>query len=113
MDEANAPRDEHDRITVVPTADVTRVVIAGEVDTSVRDELSDAFEDAARRGLPVEVDCARVRFIDSAGLSCLAWLANLTADPPRLLDVPATMHELLRLTGMDGAFAFGTRETLG
>lgn len=101
------------QVDVVPSPHGTRVVLRGEVDASVRDEVSDAFEDAARRGVPVEVDCADVEFIDSAGLSSLAWLANLTADPPLLLDVPPTMLELLRLTGMDTAFGFGTRETLG
>ena len=120
MDELNGPPDPvvgppgaHGSIDVTPAEAVTRVRIGGEIDATIKDELSDALELAARRGLPVEVDCAQVQFMDSTGLSCLAWLANLTPEPPRLLDVPPTMRELLRLTGMDSAFAFGERETLG
>ncbi|MBC7290269.1 MAG: STAS domain-containing protein [Actinotalea sp.] len=88
--------------------DLVRVVLAGEIDIEMKDELFDALQEAARDGQPVEVDCGAVTFIDSTGISGLAWLANLTSEPPCLVGVPPVMYELLQLTGMDHVFRFAT-----
>lgn len=85
-----------------------RVVLEGEIDVEMKDGLFDGLEEAARHGRPVEVDCAGVSFIDSTGISGLAWLAQLTAEPPCLVAVPPVMYELLQLTGMHTVFRFAT-----
>lgn len=84
-----------------------RLVLAGDIDATVKGQLSDALDAAAHPALPVEVDCSGVTFIDSTGLSALFWLANVTPEPPRLVRVPRTMRDLLTLTGMEDAFTFG------
>lgn len=102
--------EPHGEATVLERPGMTRVRLTGDIDGTIQEELSEALERAARRNLPVEVDCSAVRFMDSTGLSTLAWLANFSAEPPLLLGVPESMGELLRLTGMDGAFAFGVHD---
>ncbi|MCL3860796.1 STAS domain-containing protein [Actinotalea sp. K2] len=94
-------------ITLTPADRSTTVHLTGEIDAAVVADESGALEAAARRGLPVDVDCSGVRFIDSSGLGALLWLANVAPEPPRLLAVPRSMRELLALTGMESAFTFG------
>ena len=103
-----AVHDDAGSVTVEPHDDHVRVVLVGEIDVEVKDHLFDALQEAARHGAPVEVDCSGVTFIDSTGISGLAWLANLASEPPRLVAVPPVMYELLQLTGMDHVFRFAT-----
>lgn len=95
-------------VAVERHGDVVRVVLVGEIDVEMKDALFDGLQEAARHGLPVEVHCADVTFIDSTGISGLAWLAQLAAEPPCLVAVPPVMYELLQLTGMHHVFRFAT-----
>ncbi|WP_225755412.1 STAS domain-containing protein [Actinotalea sp. Marseille-Q4924] len=95
-------------VTVDRLDDHVLVVLVGEIDVEMKDELFDALQEAARHGVPVTVDCSAVLFIDSTGISGLAWLANLAAEPPCLVAVPQVMYELLQLTGMEHVFRFAT-----
>lgn len=95
-------------IAVERRGEVVHVVLEGEIDVEMKDELFDGLQEAARHGVPVEVDCGGVTFIDSTGISGLAWLAQLTSEPPCLVAVPPVMYELLQLTGMHHVFRFAT-----
>lgn len=95
-------------VTVTRQDDHVVVLLVGEIDVEMKDELFDALQEAARHGVAVRVDCGAVTFIDSTGISGLAWLANLAAEVPCLVAVPPVMYELLQLTGMDHVFRFAT-----
>ncbi|MBO1751400.1 STAS domain-containing protein [Actinotalea sp. BY-33] len=101
---APPPSTPHGSVRLEVQDERVHVVLRGEIDTTVKEPLSDALDGAAHLALPVEVDCTGVAFIDSSGLSALLWLANVAAEPPRLLHVPPSMHDLLTLTGTAQAF---------
>ncbi|WP_250445116.1 STAS domain-containing protein [Actinotalea sp. C106] len=94
----------HGTVSLDVQGERVHVVLRGEIDTTVKDALSEALDGAAHLALPVEVDCSAVTFIDSSGLSVLLWLANVAAEPPQLLHVPPSLHDLLTLTGTAPAF---------
>lgn len=95
-------------VTLAQHGDHVCVVLVGEIDVEVKDVLFDVLQEAARDGAPVKVDCSGIVFIDSTGISGLAWLANLASEPPCLVAVPPVMYELLQLTGMEHVFRFAT-----
>jgi anti-anti-sigma factor len=107
-DHAADPGEHAGSVAVDRDGDGVRVDLVGEIDVEMKDELFDALEEAARHGAPVEVHCAGVTFIDSTGISGLAWLAQLASEPPCLVAVPPVMYELLQLTGMYHVFRFAT-----
>ncbi|KGM13418.1 sulfate transporter [Cellulomonas bogoriensis 69B4 = DSM 16987] len=80
------------------------LVLAGEIDLAVHDDLTSALEDAARSGRTVDVECSQVTFMDSSGLSALMWLSNVAAEPPVLRGAPQHLRDLLALTGSADAF---------
>jgi len=63
-------------VRVEPAADVTRIVLVGEVDLVLRSDLQAVAADAAARGRPVEVDLSDVSFMDSTGVGFLVSLAR-------------------------------------
>lgn len=107
-DDVAVVTDDAGSVRVELHEDHVRVVMTGEIDVELKDALFDALQEAARHGPPVRVDCAGVTFIDSTGLSGLAWLAQLTSEAPCLVAVPPVMYELLQLTGMEHVFRFAT-----
>lgn len=92
----------------------SRLVLSGEVDVSLTQELTEAAGEAQRRGLPVEIDVRNVTFMDSSAMAMLARLAYQVPErmtviqPPDvvrfLLDVTA-LHELVDVVEEDPGFA--------
>ncbi|MDD9208058.1 STAS domain-containing protein [Georgenia sp. 10Sc9-8] len=92
----------------------SRLVLSGEVDVSLTQELTEATGEAQRRGLPVEIDVRNVTFMDSSAMAMLARLAYQVPErltfiqPPDvvrfLLDVTA-LHELVDVVEEDPGFA--------
>jgi anti-sigma B factor antagonist len=84
-------------------ADTTLIMLSGEVDLALGEDLEFAGRDAIDRGIPVHVDVSKVTFIDSVGLGFLARLASAERDKGRrlsLLGAPRTVQESIRLVGL-------------
>jgi anti-sigma B factor antagonist len=71
--------------TVFFDEDVTLIMLSGEVDLALGDDLEYAGRDAIDRGAPVRVDVSRVTFIDSVGLGFLARMAAAEREQARQL----------------------------
>ncbi len=78
----------------------TRVVLAGEVDAALGEELLDASSDVLEAQRPVEVDAARVTFMDSTGIAFLARLASRSPEQLVLIKPPAMVRFLIDVTSI-------------
>lgn len=78
----------------------TRVVLAGEIDAALGEDLLDASADAEEAQRPVEVDAARVTFMDSTGIAFLARLASRSPDQLVLIRPPAVVRFLIDVTSI-------------
>lgn len=85
-------------VHVIVGTDRTRIVLSGEVDADLGQDLQDATTEAEQRGLPIEVDAHHVTFMDSSGVAFLARLAVRSEQRVRLLRVPPTVRFLLDVT---------------
>jgi anti-sigma B factor antagonist len=82
---------------------VTLVMLSGEVDLAIGDDLEFAGRDAMDRGMPVSLDCSRVTFIDSVGLGFVARMASAERERGRvlpLIDAPRNVQEAIHLVGL-------------
>lgn len=79
----------------------TLIVLVGEVDRMLSDDLEHAGRDAIDHGQPITIDAAGVAFMDSVGVAFLVRLA--AAVPPRgqvvLRDPSLNVLDLLQITG--------------
>ena len=74
------------------------IVLSGDVDSDLGDDLVEAATEAERHDLPIEVDAHHVTFMDSAGVAFLARLSIRSKHRVRLLRVPPTVRFLLEVT---------------
>ncbi len=84
----------------------TTVMLAGEIDASLRAESATALERAVAAGLPVGLNLRDVRFMDSTGIGFLLRCMRVCAQqglPCTLLEVPEPVHGTLRVLGVEGA----------
>jgi len=88
-------------VTVRTSSTRSRLVLSGEVDMSLAEEISAAVDNVLALGLPVDVDVRDVTFLDSSGLSKLVRLATSSATRPRLIEPPDFVLFLLEVTRMD------------
>ncbi|UFU06047.1 STAS domain-containing protein [Ruania halotolerans] len=79
-------------------ASYTRLVLSGEVDMAMSDELTEAVAEAEAAGLPVQVDVRHVQFMDSSGISLLARLASRTPGRMTMIRPPDVVRFLLEVT---------------
>ena len=82
---------------------LTLILLSGEVDLALGEDLEYAGRDAIDRGIPVLVDVSKVTFIDSVGLGFLARMASAERDKGRRLPLagaPRTVRESIRLVGL-------------
>lgn len=98
-EDPQAPAD-HGTVHVFLSRATTRVVLAGEIDDSMRDELQDAINEAAAAQLPVEVDVHHVTFIGSVGVAFIARMSARTGHRVRLLRATPTMEFLFDVTDL-------------
>lgn len=83
--------------------EVTLIMLSGEVDLALGDELEYAGRDAIDRGVPVRMDVSRVTFIDSVGLGFLARMASAEREQGRRLPLagaPRNVQESIHLVGL-------------
>ncbi|MFC7407211.1 STAS domain-containing protein [Georgenia alba] len=76
----------------------TRLVLSGEIDAALADDLADAIAESERAGHPVEVDARHVTFMDSSGVSILARLASRAPGRLTLIQPPDVVRFLLEVT---------------
>jgi anti-anti-sigma factor len=88
---------------------ITLILLSGEVDLALGDDLEFAGRDAIDRGMPVRLDVSRVTFIDSVGLGFLARMASAERENGRVLelvDAPRIVQEAIHLVGLTELVAF-------
>jgi len=97
---AGAPSatSEPGAVQVLVGEDRVRIVLSGDIDSDVGDDLLEATSEAERHDLPIEVDTHHVTFMDSAGVAFLARLSIRSKYRVRLLRVPPTVKFLLEVT---------------
>lgn len=76
----------------------TRLVLAGEIDASMNDELATCTTEITRLGGPLDVDVRNVSFMDSSVLAVLARLTQRLAEPVRVIGPSESVRFLLDLT---------------
>jgi anti-anti-sigma factor len=82
---------------------VTLILLSGEVDLAIGDDLEFAGRDAIDRAMPVRLDVSRVTFIDSVGLGFVARMASAEREQGRrlaLVGAPRAVHEAVHLVGL-------------
>ena len=97
-DSQPATPGEPGAVQVLVVADTVRVVLSGDVDSDLGDDLREAAAEAESAGLPIEVDSHHVTFMDSAGVAFLARLSTRSRHRVRVLRVPPTVRFLLEVT---------------
>jgi anti-sigma B factor antagonist len=82
---------------------VTLILLSGEIDLALGDDLEYAGRDAIDRAAPVRVDLSRVSFIDSVGLGFLARMASAEREHGRrlaLIGAQRNVRESVHLVGL-------------
>jgi anti-sigma B factor antagonist len=82
---------------------LTLIMLSGEVDLAIGDDLEYAGRDAIDREVPIRVDLSRVTFIDSVGLGFLARMASAEREHGRKLALAGTRRnvaEAVHLVGL-------------
>jgi anti-anti-sigma factor len=83
---------------VLTTGERTRLVLAGEVDASMNDELATCTTEITRLNGPLDVDVRNVTFMDSSVLAVLARLTQRLGEPVRVIGASESVRFLLELT---------------
>jgi anti-sigma B factor antagonist len=81
----------------------TLILLSGEVDLALGDDLEYAGRDAIDRGAPVRIDLSRVTFIDSVGLGFVARMAAAEREQGRqlvLIGSRRNVREAVHLAGL-------------
>jgi len=63
-------------VRVIPVDHATLVMLAGEIDLALGEDMDAARVEALARGMPIELDVYRVTFLDSIGISFIAQLVK-------------------------------------
>ncbi|TRW46122.1 STAS domain-containing protein [Georgenia yuyongxinii] len=83
---------------VLTSATRARLVLAGEVDVSMNDELMEASSELEQTGLPIDVDVRHVTFMDSSVIAVLARLTHRVPSRLRIIEPPDVVRFLLDVT---------------
>jgi anti-anti-sigma factor len=104
-DSGDGPRTGPGDASVFFDDDRTLILLSGEIDLALGDDLEYAGRDAIDRGAPIQVDLRRVSFIDSVGLGFLARLASSEREHERrlgLVGAGRAVREAITLVGLGG-----------
>ena len=83
---------------VLTAGDRTRLVLAGEVDASMDEELATCTTEITRLGQPLDIDVRNVTFMDSSVLAVIARLTQRLSGPVRVIGPSESVRFLLELT---------------
>lgn len=83
---------------VLTVGDRTRLVLAGEVDASMNEELDTCTTEITRLGQPLDVDVRNVTFMDSSVLAVIARINQRLSGPVRVIGPSESVRFLLELT---------------
>jgi anti-sigma B factor antagonist len=81
--------------TVFFDEDVTLIMLSGEVDLALGDDLEYAGRDAIDRQVPVHLDLTRVTFMDSIGIGFVARLAASAREAGHRVRVVDASHRAI------------------
>jgi anti-anti-sigma factor len=81
---------------------LTLIMLSGEVDLAIGDDLEYAGRDAIDREVPIRVDLSQVTFIDSVGLGFLARMASAEREHGRKLVLAGTRHNVVEAVHLVG-----------
>jgi anti-sigma B factor antagonist len=104
LTELTSERTRLGDVEVLDEAAATLVRLSGEVDLSLSEELSLAYQRCRSREQPVRVDATQLTFIDSTGIGFVARLAAAEQTAGRRLQIVGASRrtsETLSLTGLD------------
>jgi len=93
--------EEPGSVHVILGSRKTRVVLTGEVDAELGQDLLEASADAESAGRPVEVDVRNVTFMDSTGVAFLARLASRSPSKLVLIRPPDLVRFLIQVTSIN------------
>lgn len=85
-------------IAVLTSAHRSRLVLAGEIDIAVEQDLDEAVRELLSRELPVDIDARNVTFMDSSALSGIARLSSQLGHRPRVISPPESVLFLFTVT---------------
>lgn len=103
-------------VSVFLAADHTLILMTGDIDLAVVEDLEFAGRDAIDAGLPIVADVRRVTSIDSVGASFLVRLAATLAErgmETTLRGSPPRVRELLALIGAHDMFTWTDEQFTG
>ncbi|UFU02238.1 STAS domain-containing protein [Ruania suaedae] len=84
----------------------TIVILKGDLDATVTDELYRAIDKAEAAAAPVQVDACGLVSLDSTGISAVARLAARTPAPLTIFGAPDTVRFLLEVTHLHDLVTF-------
>ncbi|RPF28707.1 STAS domain-containing protein [Georgenia muralis] len=85
----------------------TRLVLAGEIDAGIADDVAHALQRVAAHDTPVDIDLAGVTFMDCYGLRILQAVVGRVSAPVRVVAASAPVRFLLETAGLTALAADG------
>ncbi len=85
-------------IRLSTSSDLVRLILSGELDSTMSRELADAVRAAERHTCPIEVDTLAVSFVDSAVIAVFAAVAYRQPGRLRFINPSESVRFLLDLT---------------
>ncbi|WP_341361272.1 STAS domain-containing protein [Georgenia sp. M64] len=85
----------------------TRLVLAGEIDAGIADDVAHALQRVAAHDTPVDIDLAGVTFMDCYGLRILQAVVERVSAPVRVVAASAPVRFLLETAGLAALTADG------
>ncbi|WP_127125788.1 STAS domain-containing protein [Georgenia sp. SYP-B2076] len=98
------PREEYagdeGSVALLTSPSRNRLILAGELDVSMNEELTEAAREIERSGLPVDVDVRNLVFMDSSVIAVLARVAYRLPDRMQIIEPPDVVRFLLEVTNI-------------
>ena len=85
-------------VELVPGLERTLIRLCGEVDASLNADLAGACVEAARRGVPTDVDSRGTTFVDSTVIAAIAHLSRRLPAGVTVIDPPEHVRFLLQVS---------------
>ena len=87
-------------VTVRHESERVVVVLDGELDISLREQMTAAHEAAVTARKPIDIEARTLTFADSSAMAFLAMLVARSGQPVRILDAQVAVRAVLDLLDM-------------